>query len=227
MTDRRYTDDEMAEIFRRATDSTHQAETHAAARPGMSLAELQEIGAEAGIPAEQVAMAARSLDQPHAIGPATRRMLGLPIAVADDAQLDRTLSDAEWDQLVVMARDTFAARGKLRQDGKFRQWTNGNLQVLLEPGTHGDRLRLRTVNGYARQMILMGGGAMGIAAAVSLTPILTGNAAALANLDGMAILGLIGVAMFARGVYGLRRWGERRAKQFRELIERARGSEIP
>lgn len=222
MTNRRYTDDEMSEIFRRATDSAHKLDGHASTRSGMSLAELQEIGQEAGIPAEQVALAARSLDQPAATGPVTRRMIGLPIAVADDAELNRHLNDDEWDQLVVMARDLFAARGQLRQDGSFRQWTNGNLQVLLEPGPHGHRIRLRTMNGFARSLIIGGTGAIGIAIVVALVPLLEGSQEMIANLDGMAILGLAGLAMIGRGVFGLRGWAKRRQEQFRQLIELAR-----
>ncbi len=224
MTNRRYTDDEVSEIFLRATDSAHQLGAQPPGRPGMSLAELQEIGAEAGIPAEQVALAAQSLDQPAAVGPVTRRMIGLPIAVADDVELGRHLTDAEWDQLVVMARDLFSARGLLRQDGSFRQWTNSNLQMLLEPGTGGHRLRFKTLNGYARGLIMAGTGAIGIAAAVSLTPLLSGNPALISNLDGMGILALVGSAMVGRGVYGLKGWAERRRAQFRQLIDLARNS---
>lgn len=224
MTDRRYTDEEMAEIFRRATEATPQSTPQSAGATGMSLAELQEIGTEAGIPAEQIALAAQSLDQPVAVGPVTRRMIGLPIAVADDADLGRQLSDEEWDQLVVMARDLFSARGRLLQDGSFRQWTNGNLQLLLEPSTTGHRLRLRTMNGFARNLIIGGTGAIGMAIVVAAVPLLAGNQEMIANLDGMAILGLAGVAMIGRGVFGLRGWAMRRQAQFRQLIERARGS---
>ncbi|MEO8480091.1 MAG: hypothetical protein ABI542_10720, partial [Gemmatimonadota bacterium] len=78
MTNRRYTDDEMTEIFRRATEATPQSVPPSAGATGMSLAELQEIGVEAGIPADQIALAAQSLDQPVALGPVTQRMLGLP-----------------------------------------------------------------------------------------------------------------------------------------------------
>ncbi len=223
MTDRRYTDEEMSEIFRRATEDTPQPAPQSPGATGMSLAELQEIGVEAGIPAEQVALAARSLDQPVAVGPVTHRMLGLPLAVADDAELGRQLTDEEWDQLVVLARDLFSARGRQSQDGSFRQWTNGNLQVLLEPSGTGHRLRLRTRNGYARSLILGGTGALGIAMVVGLVPLLEGSQQMIANLDGMAILGLAGLAMIGRGVFGLNGWAKRRREQFRQLIERARG----
>ena len=36
------------------------------------------------------------------------------------------------------------ARGHLSEEGPFRQWTNGNLQALLEPTESGQQLRLKT-----------------------------------------------------------------------------------
>ena len=87
--------------------------------------------------------------------------------------LDRPVSDHEWDLLVVDLRETFNARGKLRQEGSFRQWTNGNLQVLLEPTDSGERLRLKTVKSGARASILMGGTALTLGA-VALAQMLAG-----------------------------------------------------
>ncbi len=82
--------------------------------------------------------------------PTGRRVLGLPLGVGRTVELGRKLTDEEWDHLVVDLRETFDARGQVRQDGSLRQWTNGNLQALLEPTPTGDRLRLRTMNGNAR-----------------------------------------------------------------------------
>jgi hypothetical protein len=218
MPDRRYTDDEVAEIFRRATE---QPPRLGPAADGLTLAELKEIGREVGIPADAVAAAAHSVGvAPHA---GTQTMLGLPIGVSSTAILDRSISDAEWDQLVVAARETFAARGTLRQDGAFRQWTNGNLHMLLEPTENGHRLRFRTLNGHARTMIFSGIAAVGVAGAVTAAALLSGAPEVAARLDGMAIMGLVGVAMLTRGVWGLRGWAARRRAQFVELAGRLRG----
>ncbi|HYC52702.1 MAG TPA: hypothetical protein VEB19_16435, partial [Gemmatimonadaceae bacterium] len=59
MTERRFSDAEVAQIFERATSGQSIQATHAA--EGMTLAELQSIGREVGIPAEQIARAALSL----------------------------------------------------------------------------------------------------------------------------------------------------------------------
>jgi hypothetical protein len=215
MPTRRYTDDEVTEIFRRATE---QPPRLGAATDGLTLAELTEIGREVGIPEETVAAAVRSIDA--APQSATHTLLGLPIGVARTVTLDRSVSDAEWDQLVVAARETFAARGTLRQDGTFRQWTNSNLQMLLEPTKDGHRVRFRTLNGNARRMILGGLAAVGIAGAVTAAALLSGAPEVADRLDGMAILGGVGGLMVARGIWGLRRWAARRQAQFVELAGR-------
>jgi hypothetical protein len=217
MPDRRYSDDEVTEIFRRATE---QPPRLGSATDGLTLAELKEIGREVGVSEETVTAAARSIDA--APQSATQTLLSLPIGVARTVTLDRSVSDAEWDQLVVAAREAFAARGTLRQDGAFRQWTNGNLQMLLEPTQDGHRLRFRTFNGNARGMILSGFAAVGVAGAVTAAALLSGAPEVAERLDGMAIIGLAGVAMLSRGVWGLRRWAARRQAQFVALAERLR-----
>jgi hypothetical protein len=215
MPDRRYSDDEVTEIFRRATE---QPPRLGAATDGLTLAELTEIGREVGISEATMTAAARSVDA--APPSATQTLLGLPIGVARTVTLDQPVSDAEWDQLVVAARETFAARGTLRQDGAFRQWTNGNLQVLLEPTEVGHRLRFRTFNGHARRMIFGGFAALGVAGVITAAALLSGTPEATERLDGMAIIALAGAAMLTRGIWGLRRWAARRQAQFVELAGR-------
>ena len=120
MTERRYTDTEVAAILARATESEHAALP--VSSDGMTLGALQEIGREVGIAPDLIAQAARSMEL--AGQPVSRRFLGFPIAVGRTVVVNRPLSDADWEGLVSDLRDTFQARGTLRHDGSFRQWTN-------------------------------------------------------------------------------------------------------
>ncbi len=215
MPDRRYTDAEVAEIFRRATEEPMRLPSGS---DGLSLTELKGIGREVGIPEEQVVAAARSLDAvPQR---ATTTLFGLPVGVAETVVLDRPVSDAEWNELVTLARQDFRATGRLRQDGAFRQWSNGNLQLLLEPNGDGHQLRMRTDNGYARRMMLLGTAGLALSAVLFGVPLLTGVPVGADQLQPAAILGLAGTAMLGRGLWGLRAWAERRRQQFRELGQR-------
>src|SRR5919201_162065 len=147
MSERRYDDAEVAEIFRRATEAQQNGKRLVPLSEGMTLADLQDIGRQVGVSPELIADAARSIDR---VGRATtRRLLGLPIGVGRTVDLDRKLTQEDWERLVVDLRQTFDARGTLRQEGSLRQWTNGNLQALLEPTERGHRVRLRTFKANA------------------------------------------------------------------------------
>lgn len=139
MADRRYNEQEVAEIFGRAAESQQDATRALPPGEGMTLAELQDIGQQVGMSAEAVADAARSLDRREPRF--RRRLLGLTTGVGRSVALERRLTTDEWERLVVKVRETFDARGNVKSEGGLRQWTNGNLQVLVEPTEHGDRLR--------------------------------------------------------------------------------------
>ncbi len=140
MSERQYNDEEVAAIFQRASETEHAALSVRAEGKGLTLAALQDIGREVGISPEAISLAARSLDE--AGRPASQRFMGLPIGVGRTVEFDQPLTDSDWERLVADLRETFEARGTVRYDGPFRQWTNGNLQALVEPTPNGHRLRL-------------------------------------------------------------------------------------
>jgi hypothetical protein len=219
--ERRYSEDEVSEILERATQAHTPPGTGVGPASGMTLRELQEIGDEVGIPKDVIARAAASLDRPVPDAAAHRTFLGTTIGVGRSIDLPRRLTEEEWNRLVVDLRMTFDAKGRIRQEGEFRQWTNGNLQALLEPTATGERLRLRTVKGSA--MPLMGGGAgMMVAGAVgSLAAFLLGAGPGL--VDAM-FLGATGAALFGYVRIPLPNWARTRARQMEDVITRLRAS---
>ena len=216
MTERRYGEEEVAAIFERAAEAQQTARRQLPPGEGMTLAALQEIGREVGIPPEMVAQAARSLDQGGS--PASRTFLGLPIGVGRTIDLERRLSDEEWERLVVDLRETFDAWGTVRYDGPFRQWTNGNLQALLEPTATGHRIRLRTVKGDARAMMTAGLGLLGIAAAVAIPAAVAGQLGD--AVAGMGFLAVMGAGMFSVGALRLPGWARLRQRQMEGVAAR-------
>lgn len=216
MTERRYREDEVAAIFADAAESQELAPRPAGAGTGMTLPELQEIGREVGISAEAIARAAGQLDRPAQ--QASRQFLGLPIGVGRTVELGRYLSDAEWDRLVVDLRETFDARGRVSGHGSLRQWTNGNLQALLEPGASGHRLRLRTLNGNARGFLLGGVGTLGVGAVTYLAAMLGGGT--IGGLDMVGSFGIIGAGLMAMGAVRLPSWAKTRQRQMEDVIAR-------
>lgn len=215
MAERRYNEDEVAEIFERAAHAQQGEQRQLPAREGMTLAELQEIGGQVGIPADLVAHAASALDR---VEPASRKLLGFPIGVGHVVDLGRKLTDEEWERFVVVLRDTFDARGSVRYDGPFRQWTNGNLQALLEPTETGHRIRFRTTNGSARAWMTGGIGLLGLAGAVFTAILITGRG----DAGGLTSLVFIGLGLFGVGALRLPSWARRRRRQMEALAEQLR-----
>src|SRR6266550_3107421 len=221
MAERRYNDKEIAAIFRAAAEEGPQSPQREVARDeGLTLAELQSIGTEVGISSEAVAQAARAVDV--RLGGASRTFLGLRIGVARTVNLNRRLTDEEWERLVVQLREVFNARGRTRSEGSLRQWTNGNLQVLLEPTDTGHRLRFGTVHGAARAAIGAGFGVLGVAAIVGVSGAIWGTLGD--AMSGIALMVAAGVGMIVSGALRLPRWARLRERQMEALATRVTSS---
>ena len=216
MADRRYNDKEIAAIFRAAAETPATPQPEVPQDEGLTLADLQAIGREVGMAPDAIAHAARGVD----VRPVTasRTVLGLPIGVSRTVQLNRRLSDEEWERFVVQLREVFNARGSTRSDGALRQWTNGNLHVLLEPTETGHRLRFGTVHGAASASIAGGFAVLGIAAATAAIAAFSG---ALGEaVYGLGVLAVMGTSMVVGGALRLPRWARLRSRQMETLAER-------
>ena len=216
MTDRRYDDDEIAAIFAKAAEGPPNAPLQAARHEGMTLAELQDIGREVGIAPDAVARAAQSLEVRRLVAP--RTFLGMPMEVERTITLGRQLTEAEWEQLVVELRQVFQARGTVSSSGSFRQWTNGNLQALLEPTPSGHRLRLSTFKGGVRGLMALGAMSMVMSGG---TAIASGIAGHLGDaLPGVLAFALLGAGTMAIGAIRLPGWARLRGRQMDEIAAR-------
>lgn len=216
MNERRFSEEEVAEILKYAAESQHSESNALPVARGLTLSELTEIGREVGIAPESMQIAARRFDRSDR---STRLFLGLPIGVGRTIELDRKLTDDEWDRLVADLRETFDAKGVVKTEGSLRSWSNGNLQALLEPGANGHRLRLRTVRGNAQALI--GGGIMMFA----MSALLTAVAALKGTLDpgfiaSVTTIAGLGAAAFGFGALGLPGWARLRRRQMDAVAER-------
>ena len=97
----------------------------------------------------------------------------------------------------------------------MRQWTNGNLHVLLEPTDKGQRLRFGTFNGAAQASIATGLASIGVTAATAIATAISGSLGHAA--PGIAFLGIVGIGMIANGVFRLPRWAKLRGNQMETL----------
>lgn len=216
MTERRYGDDEVREIFSLATTGEAREQALPVESDGFTLAELQRIGAEAGIDPARVAQAAASMTTRGTVAPIAR-MFGMPVGVSRVVALPRAPTDREWEQLVSRLRTVFAAQGQFSTLGGLREWSNGNLHVSIEPAENGAQMRLSTRN---EGMVAVNGlaavfGAMSLF--TSAMALATGKPEkVLFTLGTFGSMSLIAfVANFIRGP----RWVRERDAQFAALAE--------
>ncbi len=215
MSERRYSEQEIAAIFRAAAEQPETTEPETAAADGLTLAQLQSIGREVGLSPEAIARAAHGVD----LRPVqARSFLGFPLAVTHTVQLQRHLTDDDWDRLVVQLREVFGARGRVRSEGSLRQWSNGNLHVLLEPTDQGHRIRFGTVHGGARAGIAAGLLLFGAAIVTAVATAVSGTLSEAAS--GIWIMVGVGVIMIANRALRLPAWARIRAQQMAALGER-------
>jgi hypothetical protein len=216
----RFNEDQAAAIFARAAEAEASGRQPASGAGGMTLAELQEIGKEAGLSPEAVAQAAASLRSAGTPAPAPT-FFRVPIGVARTVALERPLSDEEWGGLVAELRTTFNADGRVRSDGSFREWRNSNLRVSAGPAPGGYQVEMRTSKGSARSLMTAGGIMAGISGALLAMGTLTGSMAP-GDVGDIAPILTVGAALFGAGVVQVPAWARRRRQQFERIAERLR-----
>lgn len=215
----RYDEEEARRIFELASEESAGGAGTASGAGGMTLAELQAIGREVGLPEDAVARAAATVRGGGAVAP-RRSIVGIPVSVGRTAPLPGPLSDRAWELLVVEMRDLFQARGKTESHGRLRQWTNGNLQVLLEPSAEGYQLRMRTTSQRV-QARLTGGAVFGAVGSLLLFMQFLAPATDPGDMVVALVMLVAGVVLNLFNAVDSRRWADTREEQFARLALRA------
>jgi len=216
--ERRYTEDEVHEIFERAAAKEPQGLLASRREEGMNLADLQDIGRQVGLDAARIAEAAAAIDVGGQLVP-RRTSWGMPVSVGRIVELERPPTDREWELLVAEVRQTFGARGRVVTEGRLREWRNGNLHVSVEPTETGYRLRMGTYKGNALATAAVGVGGVLMGLLFLLLMILEGKLARGFFLPAV-FLGMGGAAL-ASSVVALPRWAKEREEQMEYIARRA------
>jgi len=215
---RRYDENEIAEILERATqeDSAATPSTGGGSR-GLTLAELQDIGSEVGIAPARIAEAAKAFGSPDSVG-ASKTFLGAPRSVSRIVRIPRALDEDEWTRLVVDLRETFGAVGNVKIQGRLRSWNNGNLQVHVEPDGEAYRVRMRTLKGRTGPAVAIGTFFTFVSALLLIMTLLGGGN--IRDLVMALAYGVAGVGQLAYTRATLPGWALERAGQMEGLAER-------
>lgn len=215
MTDDRFSEDEIRRVFEQAAAAQARAGQDAPAA-GLTLDEMVEAGAEAGIPRTTIEAAARAVRR----GPPESRRTTVgpfPTGVFRSVPLAEPPSDALWARLVADARHTFDARGETV--GPDREWRNGALRMTLERAGDGSRLTLRSDRRSATAGLAAAAAAT---AAVGVLMLSVGVTEDGTPLVGMAtVFLLVAAALLASAWARQRRWADARERQMTALTDRA------
>ena len=218
-TDRRFSEEEIAAIFEHAADAQRMAHDHPSGERGLTLTELQEIGAEAGISAEFVTRAAASIERENRAAP-RQTFLGLPVSASHTVDIPGPFTDEEWDRLVVDLRQTFQARGEINRDGSLREWRNSNLYALVEPTESGARLRFGTVKGDARYSILGGVGWFVWWLSIALVKMAQSGSFLDPKVLFLSLLAMAGLGFAGFAASRLPAWSNKRQRQMQAVADR-------
>lgn len=216
MTQRRYGDDEVREIFSLATTGGTREQSLPAESGGLTLDELQRIGQEAGIEPARVAQAAERIDARGRQAP-VRRSFGLPVGVSRVVALPRAPTDREWEQLISEFRTTFGTQGKATTSGGLREWSHGNLHISVEPTVHGEQLRLSTFKDDA--VVLNGLGVLLGGMSVIMSAMVAAAGKPEKALVFLVMFGGLSLFAFGANVLRLPGWARERKRQMEALAE--------
>ncbi|MEO6444087.1 MAG: hypothetical protein ABIZ91_03240 [Gemmatimonadaceae bacterium] len=163
MSERRYGDQEVALILKRASESRATGATGAVATgEGLTLPQLKTIAVEAGIDPVAVVRAASALDtRESATG---RSLLGTPVAPQFERVVDGHFAPEDLPKLLLSIRRVMGRQGKVSTEFDGMQWkaadTAGARYVSIQP--MGERTLVRAFGNFRDGAIgfAMGGGTM-------------------------------------------------------------------
>lgn len=215
---RTYTQDEVREIIRRAAESTAEKERQASEDTGLTVNDLRDLAVGAGIDPEVMLEAAQSLDR-DVHEPFEKRVLGMKISAARAIRVEGPFTEEDWLALVSDCRTTFEAKGKVQDVSGLREWSNGNLHVLVEPVGEDVIIRMRTHHGATQQMAA-GSVAMAIAMFVM---VITAMAEGASGPETFGMVSLLAAVFFGAGgllFTQIRRWSRTREQQMEAIGRR-------
>lgn len=191
MPERRYDEDEVALILHRATEAGATTSDGASGR-GLTLAELVEIGTEAGIDTSRIEEAAGSL-QRHRDRLLTLSAMGLPPTVQLERAVPGRLDREDLPQLLDLIRNEFARQGIVEEVLGGFEWrarsVMGGRYVSIR--SEGDSTRVRVLGNYRDGLLTF---------AFGPGPILGVLGAMAGSSLGAGLLGIVPAALAAWAV---------------------------
>ena len=145
MPDKRiYTDKEIRAVLKRATE-LQSTQGPAGGTSGLSLDELEQIAAEAGIDPDYVKAAALELEEGRT--DKSYHVFGGPTSIELERIVEGEMTEAKWEEAVGEIRRIFEAAGEVGQIGRTREWihrdqTGERVHITVAPQGENTKIRL-------------------------------------------------------------------------------------
>ena len=214
-------------IFRRAAEHQEMARAALEANAnGLSLADLQSIGAEAGIDPAYIAAAAAELQTDDAEDEVPWWYAGSPTIEAEAVVPGAITDGPVWAAMVRDLRDTFGTGGVATQIGDTLEWSSepptggASTRVTVTPEPHGTRIRITRSKVSAAQFGGMMGGTVGISGLAAGGLIFAVNGFNVAGLLFTVAVMAVGAAIMGLSIPVYRAAVRREQEQFDALMDR-------
>jgi hypothetical protein len=196
-----YSDEQFALILRKASEMSRSQDSSSTARSAsevLSLAEMKEIAAEAGLDPVMVEKAARLLpDTHHSTG--LERLIGAPVKIRMGAEFDAPLTLERAEGLLALVRASAEQQGEGDATGSGVTWhsVGEGTQMLVSIHAEGERTHLRVVADRRGALAISGGFSLMASLAVGVVVVLA------SEISGVQAHPLVGVGLMAGGAGGV------------------------
>lgn len=226
-----FTDEEVRAIFERAAVRQEEARrAEETGRAGLSVEELQRIGAEVGIDPAHVAAAADELVRRRLAGaeaPVRATAFGMPVSVLRTRSVAAPVTDAVWETMVADLRRHFDTAGIAGDVGRVREWTTAPsgrratapVRVTVAPEGTGSRVTVeQSFRRSAFPFVIVGGAYSAVALLFGV--LLATGALGSEGVFMPVLFAAMALLLFGGAQVGFRLYAQRQEKRFEETLDR-------
>ena len=209
--ERRYTDDEVAEVLARAVRPVATRNLPALSEGGVTLIELEAIASEAGIDPARVRSAALSLgdrtesgDRTLVFGPRTTHVF--------DRVIEGEVPPERMSDLVGIIRRRLRMKGKIEEVGDWLEWTSDGTTIHVTVKPEDGKTKLQFMGDAGFKLI---GSFAPVGLATLITLVSLGNEGTLTV--GLAAAIIAGAYAVARGIWEI--VGDRAGAKYERMVD--------
>ncbi len=222
---RRYSDKEVTRLLKKAAEIQEEEARHELEGRGMTLTELQEVAAEAGIHPRYLQQAAARIEHPGKPGLGAA-LAGTPLTITVERAVPGTLFDEDFERAVMDIQRAFSGTGGASMVGRTLMWKSEgmdhetSLQVTVS--SRGGETRILAEERFHNlAAVLHFGVVVGAGTGVGLG---VGMSVGMAVLASPLFAALFPVGVIGGLYTGVRHWlkkkGIRRRRELEQLVDR-------